>query len=69
MEKMEILKELYPEDLYKYSSNLSLEEVLILKQLREVIDKEVRPVINDYWERGEFPFAEFKKIAEIGILN
>lgn len=69
MEKMEILKELYPEDLYKYSSNLSLEEVLILKQLREVIDKEVRPVINDYWERGEFPFAEFKKIAEIGIMN
>jgi glutaryl-CoA dehydrogenase len=35
--------------------------------VREFCAREVTPIVNDYWERAEFPFELIPKIAELGI--
>ncbi len=67
--KEEILKELYPEDMFQYGLGLTEGEVEVLQHTREIIEKELRPVINDHWEAATFPFEEFYKLAEAGIMN
>jgi len=40
-----------------------------LTRTRAFVDAEVLPVINDYWERAEFPFALIEKMAPLGIIG
>ncbi len=40
-----------------------------LTRTREFVDTEVLPVINDYWERAEFPWALIEKMAPLGIVG
>ena len=37
--------------------------------MRAFVDSDVLPVINDYWDRAEFPFELVPKIAELGIVG
>lgn len=67
--KIEKLKYLYPEDIYGYSHDLSENEVDFLMKLREVLEKELYPVLDDHWKREEFPMAAFKKITDLGIMT
>ena len=43
-------------DFYLLDERLTDEERAIRDRLRAFCDREVTPVINDYWERAEFPF-------------
>jgi glutaryl-CoA dehydrogenase len=36
---------------------------------RRFVDHEVLPVINDYWERAEFPWPLVPRLAELGIVG
>lgn len=36
---------------------------------RRFVDQQVLPVINDYWERAEFPWPLVPKLAELGIVG
>ena len=36
---------------------------------RDFVDHEVLPVINDYWERAEFPWPLIERLAELGIVG
>jgi glutaryl-CoA dehydrogenase len=36
---------------------------------RRFVDEEVLPVINDYWERAEFPWPLARRLAELGLLD
>jgi glutaryl-CoA dehydrogenase len=56
-------------DLYLVDELLSDEERRIRSTLREFCDAEVLPVINDYWEKAEFPFALLPKIAELQLAG
>lgn len=67
--KEEILKELYPEDLFEYSRGLTKGEAEVLQHTREIIEQELRPVINEHWDTATFPFEEFYKLADAGIMN
>ena len=53
--KEEILRELYPEDLFHYADGLTLGEAEVLQETRRLIEKHLRPVINEYWEAPDFP--------------
>ena len=46
--KEEILRELYPEDLFHYADGLTLGEAEVLQETRRLIEKHLRPVINDH---------------------
>lgn len=67
--KEKILKELYPEDLFDYSKKLTEGEVEVLQHTRKIIEEKIRPVINEHWEAATFPFDEFYKLADAGIMN
>lgn len=69
MSYLEELREFYPLDLYAFSRGLTEGEFTILKELRKVLEEEVKPVINKHWEQGAFPFNEFKAVEKIGIMN
>ena len=56
-------------DLYGTDALLSDEERAVRDRVRRFCDEEVRPVINGYWERAEFPFPLLPKLAELGVCG
>ena len=40
-----------------------------LRRARACVDNDVLPVINDYWERAEFPWPLIKKMGTLGIVG
>jgi glutaryl-CoA dehydrogenase len=56
-------------DYYLIEELLTDEEKEIRDRVRSFADREVIPVINDYWERAEFPFGMIPKIAELNIAG
>lgn len=69
MSYLEELKEFYPLDLYAFSRGLTEGEFTVLKNLRKVLEEKVKPVINEHWEKAEFPFEAFGEIAKVGVMN
>ena len=58
-----------PTDLYLSDELLTDEERAIRDRLHDFCEREVTPVINDYWERAEFPFELVPKIADLGLAG
>jgi glutaryl-CoA dehydrogenase len=56
-------------DYYLYEELLTDEEREVRQRLRAYCDKEVLPIINDYWERAEFPFELIPGLAELGLAG
>src|SRR5437016_8411338 len=56
-------------DFYLMDELLTVEERGIRDKVRAFCDKEVIPIINDYWERAEFPFELVPKLAALGLAG
>jgi glutaryl-CoA dehydrogenase len=56
-------------DFYLMDELLSDEERSIRDKVRAFCDKEVIPIINDYWERAEFPFGLIPKMADLHVTG
>jgi glutaryl-CoA dehydrogenase len=56
-------------DFYLMDELLTEEERSIRDKVRAFCDKEVIPIINDYWERAEFPFELIPKLAALNIAG
>jgi glutaryl-CoA dehydrogenase len=56
-------------DFYALDDLLEPAEIEIRDRVRDFCAREVTPVINDYWERAEFPHQLVPKIAELGIAG
>jgi glutaryl-CoA dehydrogenase len=56
-------------DYYHIDDLLSDDEREVRDRVRSFCDKEVLPIINDYWERAEFPFELVPKLAALGIAG
>ena len=56
-------------DFYSYGSQLTVREQEALGALREWLEREVRPIVNDHWERAEFPMQVVKPLADLGVLS
>ncbi len=56
-------------DFYLLDEKLTDEERAIRDRLRAFCDREVTPIINDYWERAEFPFELVPKIAALQLAG
>ncbi len=56
-------------DFYALEDLLEPEEIGIRDRVRAFGEREVLPVVNDYWERAEFPFALVPRLAELGIAG
>jgi glutaryl-CoA dehydrogenase len=48
---------------------LTDEERAVRDKVHDFCDREVIPIINDYWERAEFPFELIPKLAQLNIAG
>ncbi len=56
-------------DFYLMDRLLTDEERAIRDKVRAFCDETIIPVINDYWDRAEFPFELIPKFAALGIAG
>lgn len=56
-------------DFFRLFDRLNDEERAIVDRVRRFVDERLLPVINDYWERAEFPQELVSDIAELGIIG
>lgn len=56
-------------DIYRLDDRLTDEQREIRDRVRAFVDADVMPIINDYWERAEFPFELVPKMAELNIVG
>ena len=56
-------------DFYLLDELLTDEERQIRDRVREFCDREVIPVMNEYWDKAEFPFEMIPKFAELNIAG
>lgn len=56
-------------DFYLVATTLPKEDNDIRLKVRTFMETEVQPIINDFWERDEFPFALVPKIKELEIMG
>jgi glutaryl-CoA dehydrogenase len=56
-------------DFYMVSQTLSKEDNDIRLKMRAFMENDVQPVINDYWERDEFPFELIPKFKALGVMG
>ena len=58
-----------PIDFYGLELLLTDEERALLHTVRDFGDKQVAPIINDYWNRAAFPFELIPAIRDLGIVG
>ncbi|MHA7301717.1 acyl-CoA dehydrogenase family protein [Pseudarthrobacter sp. MDT1-22] len=56
-------------DYFMVDDFLSEDERIIRQKVRNFVETDLLPVINDYWDRAEFPFVLVPKIAALGIVG
>jgi len=56
-------------DYYLLEDLITEEEKIVRNTVREFVDKEVLPIIGEYWLKGEFPIHLIKRMAELGLFG
>lgn len=56
-------------DFYDIGYMLSADERALQLKVRAFMEKEIRPIANDYWRRAEFPHHILPKLAELDICG
>ncbi len=56
-------------DYFLMQEQLTDQEVEILGKVRTFGEAEILPLVNDYWERGEFPFELLPKLAALNVVG
>ena len=56
-------------DYFLMKDQLTDQETEIMYKVRAFGEAEVLPIVNDYWERGEFPFELIPKLAALNIVG
>ncbi|WP_435529332.1 acyl-CoA dehydrogenase family protein [Moheibacter stercoris] len=62
------LPEINP-DFYELSDKLTLEQQALQLKVRNFMEEEVNPIVNDYWLRDEFPYELIPKMGELGLAG
>lgn len=56
-------------DFYNISHTLNPEERALQLKVRNFMETEIKPLVNDYWMRGEFPHHILPKVAELDVCG
>ena len=57
------------DDFFGLEESLADDERMAMQSVREFVQAEVRPIIAEYYERGEFPQHLVSKLGELGVLG
>jgi glutaryl-CoA dehydrogenase len=58
-----------PSDFYGFENALSDREKDVIMRLRHYLETEVKPIVDDYWARAEFPMQVVPRLAELGLFG
>ncbi|WP_442542651.1 acyl-CoA dehydrogenase family protein [Arthrobacter sp. KN11-1C] len=58
----------FSSDQYGFARLLTDAERAALLRLRSVLDREVRPIVNEYWDRGEFPEQVIEPLMNLNLM-
>jgi glutaryl-CoA dehydrogenase len=56
-------------DYFGIADQLTSEELDYLRRTRDFVDNDVLPVINEYWEKAEYPWPLIQKMAKLSIVG
>jgi glutaryl-CoA dehydrogenase len=56
-------------DFYGFENSLTAQEKDLIVRLREYLESEVRPLVNDHWARAAFPMQVVKGLADLGLFG
>ena len=56
-------------DFYELHLRLSDEDKALQLRVREFMEREIRPIVNNYWLHDDFPFEVIPKFAELGLCG
>lgn len=56
-------------DFYEFDALLTSQERDVRDRVRAFVEADVKPIINGYWERAEFPFELIPKLAALNICG
>ncbi len=56
-------------DFYKLDLKLTPEQRELQMKVRNFMEDQVRPLVNDHWNRAKFPFEVIEKFAKLGITG
>ena len=56
-------------DYFLMRDQLTDREIELMFKVRAFGEAEILPIVNDYWERGEFPFELIPKLAALNIIG
>lgn len=56
-------------DFYELHLRLSEEDRVIQLKVREFMEREIQPIVNNYWLHDEFPFEVIPKFAELNLCG
>src|SRR5690606_40088800 len=56
-------------DFYELHLRLSEDDRALQLKVREFMEREIRPLVNRYWLRDEFPFEIIPKLAKLDICG
>jgi glutaryl-CoA dehydrogenase len=56
-------------DFFNINDLLTAEQQLIARAVKEFSDKEIKPIIEDYAQKAEFPLHLIRKFGELGVFG
>ncbi|KAL9425986.1 hypothetical protein AB3S75_032870 [Citrus x aurantiifolia] len=56
-------------DYYQFDDLLTLEEQAVRMKVRECMEKEIAPIMAEYWEKAEFPFHVIPKLGALRVTG
>src|ERR1051326_5995458 len=56
-------------DFYRIAHVLDAEERAVVGRVRDFMEREIAPIIEDYWARAKFPFETVPKLRELDIAG
>ena len=63
------MTDLLVSDFFAFQDLLTPQEAESIGALRAYLESEVRPIVDDYWARAEFPHQVTKPLGELGMLG
>lgn len=56
-------------DFYEIDARLSAEDRALQMKVREFLEREIKPIVNNYWLYDDFPFEIIPKLAELNVCG
>ncbi|XP_019446061.1 PREDICTED: acyl-coenzyme A oxidase 4, peroxisomal-like [Lupinus angustifolius] len=56
-------------DYFQLDELLTLEEQAVREKVRDCMEKEIAPIMTEYWEKAKFPFHVIPKLGALGVAG